>query len=158
MAICFSLVCETLTQADLVNCEAISNYKWNKEELKACWLDKKIVINSTDLKISSPRDETITGLILNENKKIFYLPIAVHEKYPNLIIYVPAACSLISISRDNFRNLNRLKLLWLSGNPIKKINSDTFQDLKSLEELHLSKLICYSRFDLKQFLIQAAPI
>lgn len=140
-AVCYSLVCETLTQLE---CEAISNYEWNKQVLKTCWMNRTTVINSTGLKIFSSFDETMAGLIFNENKKIFYLPIDVHKKYPNLIIYVPAGCSLMSISRENFRNLGRLKMLWLSGNLIEKINSDTFEDLKSLEELHLSELI--SRF------------
>lgn len=96
-------------------------------------------IDSYGFTITSNRDETITGLDLESNKNIFFLPIRVDRSFSKLVAYNANGCSLKSLSKENFKNLRFLKQLWLGENEIEKIYSDTFVDLSSLEDLALCK-------------------
>jgi hypothetical protein len=95
-------------------------------------------ISTEDIEIST-RDASITALSFRDNKKIYFLPIRVHEAFPNLWRYSASDCALTTISRKNFNNLNKLRQLLLHFNQIKTIHSDTFIDLISLEMLDLGK-------------------
>lgn len=87
----------------------------------------------------STSDVSMGGLSFHNNKKIVFLPINVGEKFPNLINYNAAYCSVKEVLKLNFKNLNKLKTLALHYNQIEKIGTETFSDLTSLEELNLSK-------------------
>lgn len=89
--------------------------------------------------IIAPGDESIKGLRIDYNNKIFYLPIKVGENFPNLLGYSAYSCSIKDISRANFYGLSKLKFLSLGSNRIEKIASDTFSDLTDLERLALRK-------------------
>lgn len=102
-------------------------------------MDNATRIDSPGYTVSNPKDESITGIFYQLNKKISYLPSQLHEIFPNLIALTAHRCSVKAVTRENFRNLNKLKGLWLSYNQIEKIYSDTFEDLISLETLDLSE-------------------
>lgn len=103
-------------------------------------MDQTTKISDPTVKLSH-KDSSITGLLFNKNKNIFYLPVFVNEKLPNLFSYSAQACSLTEITKLNFNGLKKLKALWLPNNQIKKITSDTFEDLSSLELLYLRKFL-----------------
>lgn len=122
-----------------IRCEKKENYNWHiVGSAKACFMNSATTINSTGLTIT-PRDETIGGLHLQSNQKVRFLPEKVSETFPNFLAYYAYGCSLTEVSKIHFENLVKLRVLQLSGNQIEKIPSNTFEDLKSLEYLDLSK-------------------
>ena len=100
------------------------------------------IINATDVEVSA-RDESINVLNFNYNKKIFYLPIKVSEKFPSLEVYYAFSCSLTTISKANFAGLSRLRVLDLSVNQIEKLRSDTFEGLETMDTLYLCKFLLF---------------
>lgn len=76
---------------------------------------------------------------LGNNKKIRFLPENPADKFPNLKLYRPYSCSIEEISKVNFKDLRKLRKLYLDNNAIRKVASDTFEDLTSLEYLSLGK-------------------
>lgn len=124
-----------------ISCESITKQSWivTGRQL-TCFISPKAVIDSKSFIISSVRDEQIRALRFISNKQISYLPVNVHEKFPVLISFSAVACNIKSIFQRNFQNLNTLRELWLNGNQIKTIASDTFGSLTSLEYLDLGKL------------------
>lgn len=90
-----------------------------------------------DSKLSSEVDKSVTGLNFDGNKKIFYLPVLISQKFPNLIAYTASNCSIDSISKENFQDLKKLKILYLHENEIQTLTGNVFEDLESLEELLL---------------------
>lgn len=79
------------------------------------------------------------GLKFSENRKIAFLPIETFKSFPNLIVYGAQSCELKSISYDNFKKLNKVKVVILNDNEIEKLNTKIFKDLISLEWLVLRK-------------------
>lgn len=136
-----AIICNSvkITKAKEVSCERYSDLNWggNVGLVKTCYL-WTTSIDEPDVTISA-QDNSITGVTLYGNKKIVYLPIGVGEKFSNLIGYTAGSCSIIAISRGNFKALNKTKFLNLNSNQIEKIASDTFIELNNLEELYLSK-------------------
>lgn len=103
-------------------------------------MDQTTSIDAADVTIST-RNNSIKALVLQDNKKIFFLPVRVGEKFPNLQGYTAYGCSIKVISRENFETLGNLEYLELGGNQIETISSDTFSSLKNLENLMLCKKI-----------------
>lgn len=87
--------------------------------------------------------EDVVGLLLEHNQNILYLPINIHEAFPNLIGLSAYDCHVLAISNKNFKNLESLKELHLSNNYIEIIFSNTFEDLYSLEVVFLGKIISF---------------
>lgn len=105
---------------------------------KTCFMDNKTSLNADGIKISS-NDTSVGFIYFADNKKISFLPVDPSATFPKLIIYTATNCSLKAISHPNFRFLKELKYLYLGYNQIEKVNSDTFDDLESLERLSLSR-------------------
>lgn len=61
----------------------------------------------------------------------------VKDSFKKLIAIDADSCDLETISKKNFKGLNKLRSLELQRNQIEKISSDTFKDLVSLEYLIL---------------------
>lgn len=95
-------------------------------------------INSTGFTISN-YDETVGYLHFFNNKKIQFLPEYPAKNFPNLIVYRAWACAIEKVFKVNFENLNKLRLLDLKTNQLERIESDTFEDLISLDFLDLRK-------------------
>lgn len=120
-----------------VACEKIeNNEKYDMGERKACYL-QNTGINLTGIKLSTDKDETVEGIEMWKNKKILYLPENVAPQLPNLKVYNAYSCSILAISRINFRGLKNLQGLYLGRNQIEKIDNGTFDDLVELEVLSL---------------------
>lgn len=108
-----------------------------------CEMQKTTSIDSSDVIISGARDENMVAISFYNNKKIFYLPIKMHEKFPNLTHLFAHDCSISAIFKKNFDKLNQLTYLALLGNKVERIESGTFDDLLSIETIDLSEfLIC----------------
>lgn len=122
--------------AQRIACEKIDNIQWSGGP-KTCFMNRTTSIHSTGTTIASTRDGGIEVLMFDGNKKIFYLPKNSYQNFPNLMQYSAWSCSIKSISKDNFKNLSKLKMLYLNLNQIERINSDTFVDLPSLEQVFL---------------------
>lgn len=121
-----------------IECETVTNYHWiDVGDRKSCFMNETTEIDSNRFTIVAPRDSTIEGLYFHKNKRIFYLPVNVHQKFPELEVLTASYCSVKQISKNNFKNLKELKFLWLESNQIKTIPRDTFEDLQSLQKLEL---------------------
>lgn len=88
----------------------------------------------------------VTGLDLEQNKKIEFLPVGLHLVFPQLYVLDGSKCSIKEVTKVNFHGLKDLSHLWLRDNKIKLIESETFRGLDSLIHLDLSKK--YLNFDI----------
>lgn len=104
---------------------------------KTCFMKTNTSITTPDVKVS--KNETIGGLDFYSNKNISYLPIKLYESFPNLTYLFAQSCSLATISKENFKQLYKLRWISLSQNKIERIPSDVFEDLQYLEWLYLRK-------------------
>jgi hypothetical protein len=120
------------------SCSGIEMYRWRDVgNQNTCWIAGSISFSSPGYKINSSRDETVTGFIAQSLKNMFYLPDSPYEIFPYLQAYSSRGSAVKEISAANFKKLKKLRLLYLDQNQIEKINSDTFNDLESLEWLNL---------------------
>lgn len=99
-------------------------------------------INSTGFTISSESDESVEGFNSWNNPKIEYLPEEISETFPNLIVLSAGSCSIKSVSKVNFRNLNQLRYVHLYRNEIERIDNDVFDDNLEMQEILLCKICC----------------
>lgn len=100
---------------------------------------KSTVINTTDFRITSARDDTVEGFYANKNNKLDHLPTNIGEKFPNLVTLFAAACSIREISKENFEGLNKLRYLTLASNQIERIDDDTFEHIPAVKTIDLSE-------------------
>lgn len=100
-------------------------------------MDDLTSINTPERTISSPKDTSITYLEMKTNKKIEFLPKEIYKTFPGLTLISANSCSIKSVSKGNFVNLNTIKYIFLNYNQIVKISDETFSGIASLEELHL---------------------
>lgn len=99
------------------------------------------VIDSTEFMITSPRDETVGAFYAWENKKLEHLPRNIGDLLPNLLNLHAAKCSIKQISRENFKNLSKLRRLNLDGNQIERIDDDTFEFIPAVERIFLCEYL-----------------
>lgn len=124
--------------ADFVACESVKLAHWFEYgDIKTCNM-KETSIKSTGVKFSTKTD-VVEGLMFIFNRKILNLPENVAENFPNLIGINAYSCTINEISRQHFKGLIKLKELNFGHNFIKKISSETFKDLVSLEIIHLGE-------------------
>lgn len=122
-------------------CEKIEKHSYWSITNPTCVMTATTVINSVGFLITTPRNDSVEGFLSIFNKKIEYLPENMAEQFPNLVFIQAQDCSIKAISKQNLKNLKRLRFLALIQNSITKIESDTFGDLLALEELWLSEFI-----------------
>jgi hypothetical protein len=129
---------EELREKNLIGvpCERTRN---NNRGMKTCEMNSDTKIDSDCFKISSPKNETILALKFDNNKKIKFLPNDPGKTFPNLAEYWAYECSITKIWYENFKNLEKLEMLLLSGNQIEVIHDGTFRDMKSLETIEIGK-------------------
>lgn len=91
------------------------------------------------MKIVGERDEKVTDLTISSirSEGMKYLPIQVHLTFPNIEDYVAYYCDIVEVSKANFENLIKLKTIYLNGNKIEIIGSDTFYGLVNLNYIGL---------------------
>lgn len=125
----------------LVTCEKFESrevYGINTD-LQTCFMDGETIIDELGTMISSILKKSVTEVFFDRNKNIEFLPENIYEKFPNIVSYTAWDCALNSVSKVNFKSLSKLRRLALNNNKIQRIESDTFEDLKALELLMLSK-------------------
>lgn len=134
-------------------CESMGAENWTHAgRQKTCYIKFTTWINSTGCSISSTREST-TGLSFWGSKKIYFLPVKVAESFPNLLVYGANACSVRTISKENFKNLNKMIRLDIGHNFIETVPTDTFEDCIALEWLQMGNvnklsLVFFFTFDL----------
>jgi Leucine-rich repeat (LRR) protein len=101
-------------------------------------MDRTSIVGSK-ANILTALDKYILVLTFSRNSEIYYLPINVADKFPNLMVYNASFCSIKKVLNMNFQFLSKLKTLDLSFNQVEVIEKETFVDLKSLETIRLSK-------------------
>lgn len=127
-------------------CEFVGESWFNHQvKLKSCWVTQTSIFSDQNGTILAEHDEAVNGLYFQKNQKILYLPKHIDKIFPNLKVYDAYCCSIKEISKQNFENLQSLKVLMLRNNQIEKIMSDTFQGLTNLEIIYLrkNKIILY---------------
>lgn len=123
-----------------ISCEKEGLHDWdfNVAKVKTCFMDKTTLINQTNVTIANV-DDSFKGLSFEGNKNIRFLPVQVAEKIPNLLTYNARKCSVEDVSKENFKGLNKLKILHLAHNQIVVVPIDVFSDLSDLKALFLSE-------------------
>lgn len=134
-----------MANGSFISCGNVANVDWNEPVgvVQTCKVATSLII-SEDTALST-RNETVKGIDFWGNKGIKFLPVKVSESFPNLLAYGAGMCSLTKISKANFKNMSKLKVLFLYRNQITTINSDTFEDLVALEWLDLREQIIFNQ-------------
>lgn len=70
---------------------------------------------------------------------IEFLPVSVHKMFPILKFYVVENTHVQKLSKQNFEKMYEISMIYLEGNQIEVIRSDTFQDLVNLKEIYICK-------------------
>lgn len=125
----------TSSSADVV-CEKIG-VCW---ETKCCQMNLETKIESNDVAVSWPRDDTIELIWLTGNRRIEYLPVEVYRNFPKIGFYWAGHCAIKEISKKNFEQLKSLKWAALQDNQIEKISSNTFEGLDELRQVFLGNI------------------
>lgn len=92
--------------------------------------------------LDSPNNATVI-MDLRDNRNIEFLPNSPNDKFPNLKKYQASRCAIREVSKRNFENLHQLTLIELQENQIFAVLSDTFEGLKNLKTLDLSKSLSH---------------
>jgi len=123
-----------------VECEKFESYDFHHiGAQETCYMNKTTSIDSPDTTISSARDTRVGGIEMDRNKQIQFLPVEIYKSFPNLVVLWADSCSIKAITKDNFKNLEQLRLIGMSFNLITTIPSDAFKGLESLERLYLGE-------------------
>lgn len=125
-------------------CEKVEEYNHEYHDIDkvhGCFMNGDTKIAFPESTISNALDDTVEGLTLALNRKIKFLPIKVADSFPNLLVFNAMGCSIQALSAETFKNLNKLKVLNVGYNFVQSIADGTFDDLKALEYLALSKNI-----------------
>lgn len=141
-----ALTCDAQVVTGSITCGSVRDHSEISAlgELRTCFVGADATIDSRNFQLTD-KNETYKGLSFGSNKKVSYLPLYVGDQLPNLLVYVGASCSVRSISKENFKNLKKLKALVLDNNKIEKLFSDTFEDLIALEHIDLRKIkFCFA--------------
>jgi Leucine-rich repeat (LRR) protein len=99
----------------------------------------KTSIISPHQTFSNAPDLATLALDFDGNVGVRYLPVKVHENFPNLLVLYAASCKISEISKANFEQLFKLKYLNLFDNQIETIPDGTFDDLIVLVSISLSE-------------------
>lgn len=119
-----------------IHCEKIERFAGFKY---CCFLNSTTVISAIGVIFADPENIDVDSILLADNKKIQYLPIKVHKKFPKLETYGSKNAPVKEISALNFEGLMSLKSLDLRKNQIKFIPNDCFEDLIKLLVVNLGK-------------------
>lgn len=131
--------CRTYTVCDSVTNELFAN--WFNRTPGCCELDHGAYIDSPDNSfIADTNYASLEVLYVRYQRSIDFLPVLVHESFPLLKFYFVINTSVQKICKKNFEEMSKLVQLYLLGNQIEVIKSDTFDDLISLRRIYISKL------------------
>lgn len=129
------------------NCETLNTYSFVyfnvtiQENEKNCLVHENTVINIDDVSFLLTSDYTIDGINFNANKKIQFLPVKIFQSFPNLRGYFAGNLNVSKVSHKNLQRLAKLEVLYLNGNQIEKMKSDTFEGLLKLRIVNLGEFL-----------------
>lgn len=127
--------------ANTITCESIGSCSTSDDHNDVCCImTKKTKIDEARYIIGNKKNGTVQALDFNNNRNINFLPIRVVLVFPHIVEYDARNCSVQSISKANFERLHYLKLVYLQGNQIQALSSDTFDGLNNIEDIDLGKL------------------
>lgn len=105
-----------------------------------CQLDYGTYIDSPDYSFMANEDYAVLEAILVEYQgSMQFLPVFLHDTFPMLKVYSVIHTPARKITKKNFEKLFKLEKLRLQNNYIEAIQSNTFEDLISLQVLEISK-------------------
>lgn len=116
-----------------IACEEISSQE------KFCKMRNYTIIRDITYTISDPFNEKVETMSFSNNRNIEFLPILLHQTFPNIYIFSASRCAIKEISKGNFENLVQLDSIYLEENEIYAVLKDTFEGLQNLQTLYLSK-------------------
>lgn len=122
---------------NIVNCEGYGDCHYSGTN--CCLLKNTSAISSENVKISVKRGLSLVGINMHNNPKIQFLPVNIASKFPNISRIEATDCRIEKVSKINFKGLFSLWVLYLDGNLIEEIKSDTFEDLSGIKFIHLGK-------------------
>lgn len=111
---------------------------WGFGGLINCAMNESTIIDANDTTVLA--EPSVQVLDFGYNKKIEFLPVEVANSFPALKIYAANDCSIKTIAKVNFKDMQFLMELTLENNQIEIIRSDTFEDLISLQGIYLREL------------------
>lgn len=117
------------------------NYEIVMKGGQGCFIIQSASITVKNFDIEDERNEEVQTIDFQGNKKIKFLPIKLHRKFPSVRVYVAERCNIEEISQANFENLFHLEELNLYGNRIETVRRDTFMHLVSVKTIVLSKFV-----------------
>lgn len=105
-----------------------------------------ILLSGIHSEISSSKVKTLTII----DHQTFFLPIGLHENFPNLIEMSVIRSRLFEIEPDKLSGMLNLESLNFTQNKLRKIKADTFNDQNELIQLDLSfnkiEVVCQRAF------------
>lgn len=105
-----------------------------------CQLEYGTYVDSPDYSFSTNQDYASLEVIFIEyQRNMEFLPVSVHRTFPILKVYSVIHTPVRKISKKNFEKLHKLEKLRLQNNYIEAIQSNTFNDLISLQVVEISK-------------------
>lgn len=116
--------------AQSIPCEKtkLEDYEF-PEKLKICIMEESTSIDTTGVTISTPLDNNMKEISKEisflSNVKIRFLPENPAENFPNLMIYGASRCSIEAVSKENFKGLGKLTILYLDFNQLTTIDDKT---------------------------------
>lgn len=118
----------------------IWNHLWKEfgVNLTTYFVHRKTLITNLNTEISSKFNTQVSGLTMTDSKTIHFLPIKVVDVFPNLVIYEAFNCAIKLLTRANFENLSKLKVIDVQHNQITSVTEDAFDDLSMLVHLDLA--------------------
>lgn len=117
------------------------NYKIVMKGGQGCFIIQSASIVVKNFEIKDERNEDVQTIDFQGNKKVKYLPIKLHRKFPSVRVYVAERCNVEEISQANFENFFHLEELNLYGNRIETVRRNTFMYLVSVKTIYLSKFM-----------------
>lgn len=122
-----------------IECESQEMTHWGLGNLMTCIMSKNTTIHCPGAIVEwNPQ---VRAISLCMNSEIHFLPSDLHSSFSDLNLIYAYKSAIKAISRENFRNLTKLKTLDLDHNQITEIPRGTFSDLISLRELYMRKSI-----------------
>lgn len=117
--------------------------KENKDVSGCCEIEERTHVHTPDYSFASDqRYSNFEVMLIMHQRNVEFLPVSVHETFPNLKFYLVMNTPIQKITKKNFEKMYKLLGLTLSNNQIEVIRSDTFDDLTNLKELKISMYLC----------------
>ena len=123
------------------SCDSVENRPWfDIKHLATCFKNKSS-ISSPNFVLSLSKELDVKVFNFNRNSRLHYLPIHSYKSVPNLLVIDAGHSNIKAIYKTNFEKLDKLIFLYLYYNNIETIPDGVFEDLVSLVQISLGKLI-----------------